>query len=225
MICSHVREEVAVALLTGAQMPAAARDHLAHCEVCAAEADELTRLPDLLAITRPDSLDEPEPDEAGLRRLLAAAAQTRRLGRRRLLAALAAAAVVVVALVGGTQVWRATHGDATAPVASPTQGTAKQQVRAHASSAASGVSGAVTLTPAAWGSELTMKVSGVPPQTRCTLVVLTRDGSSVRAATWWATYAGTAEVHATVAVDVASITRIDVVDAGTQRVLLPIPVA
>jgi len=26
-------------------------------------------------------------------------------------------------------------------------------------------------------------------------------------------------------VDVASITRIDVVDAGTQRVLLPIPVA
>jgi len=218
VICSHVREEVAVALLTGTELPPAAREHLARCEVCAAEAEDLARLPDLLAITRPESLDEPEPDVAGLQRLLNAAAQSRRHRRRWVMAGAAAAAALVVAVTGGTLAWRSGQSDhVVAPVAGP--------VHSSAGPSADGVSAAVTLTPAAWGAELAMQVSGVPPRTKCTLLVVTADGSSVRAATWWATYAGTAEVHATVAVDVDSIRRIDVVDAGTQRTLLQVPVA
>jgi hypothetical protein len=220
VICSHVREEVAVALLTGHELAPEASDHLSRCEVCAAEAADLARLPDLLAITRPDSIDEPEPDEAGLHRLLSAAAVTRRRGRRRVLAGLAAAAAAVVLLGGGMIGWRASQSDAGPPLAGPTA-----PVQLSAGPSTQGVSAAVTLTPAAWGAELAMKVTGVPPQTKCTLVVVTNDGTTVRAATWWATYAGTAEVHATVAVDVDAIQRIDVVDAGTQQTLLQVPVA
>ena len=219
MTCSHVREEVAVALLTGATLPAATSDHVEHCPACMAEAEKLGALPDLLALTRPDPLGGPEPDESGLRRLLAAAASTRRRRQRRVVRGLLAAVVVLVAAVGGTVAWRSTHtgDDRTPPLAS-------SSVQAQASSATTGVSGTVTLTPTAWGSELTMQVTGVPPRTRCTLLVVSQDGSTVRAATWWATYQGTAEVRATVAVDVASVRRIDVVDDSTHRVLLPVPV-
>jgi hypothetical protein len=97
-------------------------------------------------------------------------------------------------------------------------------VHASAGPSTDGVQAGVTLAPTAWGSDLTMSISGVPPQTKCTLVVVTKDGATVRAATWWATYAGTASVHATVAVAVDAIDRIDVVDAGNQQTLLQVPV-
>ena len=141
-----------------------------------AGAADLARLPDLLAITRPDSIDEPEPDEAGLHRLLSAAAVSRRRGRRRVLAGLAAAAAAVVLLGGGMIGWRASQSDAGQPVAGPTA-----PVQFSAGPSTQGVSAAVTLTPAAWGAELAMMVTGVPPQTKCTLVVVTNDGTTVTA--------------------------------------------
>lgn len=220
-MCAQVREEVAVALLTGTDLPPRARDHLVECEVCSADAAELSVLPDLLSMSRPDVLDEdPQPDEAGLRRLLAAAATARRNRRRRSLGlGLAAAAAALLIAGGGVVGWLVRSPSGSAPVAGP------QVVHATAGPSVDGVRAGVTVAPTAWGSELTMSISGVPPRTKCTLVVVTKDGGTVSAATWWATYQGTAQVHATVAVAVDAIARIDVVNAGSNETLLHVPVA
>jgi hypothetical protein len=220
-MCAQVREEVAVALLTGTDLPSQARDHLVECEVCAADAAELSVLPDLLSVTRPDVLDEdPQPDEAGLRRLLAAAAAARRSRHRRSIGlAVAAAAAVVLIAAGGVFGWLIHSSSDATPVAG------SQVVHATAGPSVDGVAAGVTLAPTAWGSDLTMSISGVAPGTKCTLVVVTKDGDSVPAATWWATYAGTAQVHATVAVGVDAIARIDVVNTHSKAALLQVPVA
>jgi len=220
-MCAQVREEVAVALLTGTDLPSQARDHLVECEVCAADAAELSVLPDLLSVTRPDVLDEdPQPDEAGLRRLLSAAAASRRSRRWRSIGlGMAAAAAVLLVAAGGVVGWLVRSPSDSPPVAGA------QVVHVTAGPSVDGVHAGVTLAPTAWGSDLTMSISGVPPRTKCTLVVVTKDGDSVPAATWWATYSGTAQVHATVAVAVDAIARIDVVDAHSNAALLQVPVA
>jgi RNA polymerase sigma-70 factor (ECF subfamily) len=74
----------------------------------------------------------------------------------------------------------------------------------------------VRLRPTGHGTELGARIRGVPPGERCRLVAVDRAGRSEVAATWTATYAGTAEVTGSTAVPAADLDAVRVVaDDGT----------
>ena len=125
----------------------------------------------------------------------------------------AAVLVVIVPLaVWGTGQLRHQHVTTASPVA---------QISWSATDASTGVSGEVKVWKSAWGSDLSVSVSGVRSGTRCTIVVVTKDGTSQTAASWAASYTGTAQVRGNVAAPVSSIARIEIVD-DTGKVLLRI---
>jgi hypothetical protein len=214
--CEQVRESAAVRLLTGGPPDPEVEAHLADCDLCSAQVARLAPLPDLLAsaASQVDLLDAPTPGDAMLERLLAAAAAERR-SRRMRLRRIAAAGVAAAALLAvPTAVVVAHHGS----------GQAQQDsVSATAANPATGISGHVELARSSWGSEMTLKVTGVQEGTSCTVVVVTKDGSKQTAATWWAQYPGPATVNGTVAADVPAIARVDLVDSASGEVLLALP--
>jgi predicted anti-sigma-YlaC factor YlaD len=214
MSCESVREAAAVALLTREPLDADVREHLAGCAGCRDEVAQLGELPPLLddAAEAFAASDTVAPSGL-LDRMLAAAADRRAARRRRTLRATvlaAAAAVVVLILVpGGAYVW--------------SQHNAVPGFHGSATSSASGVTAQLDLRPADVGTSLSMSISGVHPGTECTLVVHTKDGGSQTAATWAASYTGTAHVSGTVAAAVPTVSSVDVVDQATGAVLVQVP--
>jgi hypothetical protein len=74
----------------------------------------------------------------------------------------------------------------------------------------------VRLRPTAHGTELAARVHGVPPGERCRLLAVDRSGRTEVAATWTATYAGTADVTGSTAVRADDLDAVRVVaDDGT----------
>jgi hypothetical protein len=220
--CDEALESAAVALLTGDPAPTEVDAHLAGCASCREELARLAPLPGLLAsldLADLHLLQDAEP--AGpvlLDRLLAAAARDRRRHRAGILAVAAAviALLVVPAGIWGTQQLR--H-----PTPAPTvaTGPGPAQISWSATDVSTGVTGKAQVWKSAWGSDLSLSVSGVASGTNCTIVVLTKDGKSQTAASWTATYRGTAQVRGNVAAPVSTIIGIDIVD-GTGKVLLHI---
>ena len=95
---------------------------------------------------------------------------------------------------------------------------------AAAADAGTGVRAAVDVAPRPSGTALTLRLRGVTPGERCRLVVLGRDGRSEVAATWQATYLGTADVTGSTAIPKADVAAIDVVtSAGRRLVHVPVP--
>jgi hypothetical protein len=186
--------------------------HLAACAECRRELDALLPLPRYLAQLAPDeaaALEEVARPPAGLlTRVRAAQVVSRhRLVRQRI----AVAAAVVVALVLAVLVARQ-DGASPAPV-----------VHAAAHDAGSGVRAAVDVAARPSGTALTLRLRGVTPGERCRLVVLGRDGRSEVAATWQATYLGTADVTGATAIPEADVSAVDVVtSAGRRLVHVPI---
>jgi hypothetical protein len=213
MSCELVREAAAVALLTREPLGPEVRQHIAACPACYDEVAAMGELPSLLdEAAELAAAGEVGAPHAMLDRLLAAAAERRAERRRRVrrVAVLAAAAALVLVLLpvgiwswsqhgGGGGIW---HGTATS---------------------ASGVTAELQLQPADVGSNLAMSITGVPPGTMCTLVVHTADGGQQTAATWAASYVGTAHVTGTVAAAVPAVRVVDVVDQATGRVLVQVP--
>jgi hypothetical protein len=68
-----------------------------------------------------------------------------------------------------------------------------------------------------------MNISGVPPQQKCQLVVVAADGHRSVAASWLATYSGTARVTGTTNLSRTQIARLDV-STPSGRVLVSLPV-
>lgn len=86
------------------------------------------------------------------------------------------------------------------------------------------VSAAVTMTGRTWGTELHLTLSWVAPGQKCSLIAHSRDGRSDVAATWTATYRGTADVPGTTAIPADQLSELDVVAAnGKQLVRLVVP--
>jgi len=218
--CESVREDAAVAVLTRKPLTDEAQAHLAGCPSCQAELADLAVLPPLLAsaATNIEQLEAGRPGDALLERLLAAASDERRDRRRMSRIVAVAAAVLLVLVPAGAWGWSHLRGSVAV--------VAAHSVDTSASDPATGVSARVQLAPARWGSTLTMSVKGVREGTRCTLVVVTSSGARQTAATWQAdsSYVGPAVVSGTVAADVTSIARVDVVDDQSGRVLLHVPV-
>jgi hypothetical protein len=215
--CHDAREKAAVALISRQQPDRDTARHLAQCPDCAREAERLAPLPALLDLVADPALRHPDPPgEHLLERMLTQVRRRRRI--RRVALAAAAAAVATAVPVG----WEVVHEqNETYPPAAVATGPA---VVASAHDAATGVWAKVELRRAAWGSDLTFDIGGVPAGTRCRLLALTRGGDSQVAGSWTATAGKSWTVHGSVAADAAQITRIELVEEKSGRVLLPVTV-
>jgi hypothetical protein len=189
--------------------------HVADCAECRRELERLMPLPRYLAHLSEEEFEriqiERRPPAGLLTRLRAAvSAERRRLARVRVAAV---AAVALTIAVAAATVELGSRPDPAAPAA-----------RATAVDPSTGVHAAVTLTPRAWGTALTVQMAGAAPGERCRLVVRARDGSSDVAATWRATYRGSAGASGSTELARADVAAIDVVTtAGRRLVHVPVP--
>jgi len=81
------------------------------------------------------------------------------------------------------------------------------------------VDAAVTLNQRTKGSEVRLRLRGVPPGEHCSLIAYARDGDREVAATWVASYVGTANVSATTAIPTDQLRELDVVTADGHRLV------
>jgi hypothetical protein len=222
--CTSVREDAATALLTGAAYDTSTADHLKQCDACRGDLESLDVLPALMAEAVDPTITLSPDGALPVDRLLEAAAQIQSRRRRRTVLAAAAAAVVLMALPAALILVRE---PATPPNAATTQGTSPStpvSVQREASNESTGVEGKVTLKAAAWGSDLTFALRGVPAGTECTLVVVSASGSRESAARWNADYEGTAHVTGAVSTPLAEIDHVDVTTQDGS-VILSVPVS
>ncbi|MFI0722942.1 anti-sigma factor family protein [Streptomyces sp. NPDC021224] len=153
--------------------------HLAECDLCGDELDQLGGVVPVLAELRADGVDlaGPPSGDALLDRLLAQVAGARRSRRRRLAVAVAAAAVLVV---GGPVVAVVSVQGSRSSAAQP--GFSTQQ---HSGSdPATGVSAVVGVTDKGWGSVIDLRLTGVRGPLTCRLLVYAMDGDQQTVATW-----------------------------------------
>jgi len=236
------------ALVLGALDPnerSAVEEHLSTCERCSASLQELATLPAVMSRITLDDIDAAlgtgTPDL--LPRLVDAAEASAvnddaveadavrkrapeptplplslRTRRRRLVAALGSAAAVaaVAAMAFGFGVVGPRSHNSVTPTGSV--------VTASATDPATHVSATVELAPVATGTRLGLSLSGVEPGEHCQLVAVSTDGRQEVAATWEATYAGTAHVSGNTALSKAEIARLEVTTFdGRMLVSLPAP--
>jgi predicted anti-sigma-YlaC factor YlaD len=193
------------------------REHLSECPDCAAQYDELRGLPALLrTLTMADVQDilapaEPSPElcEALISR---AAIRRRRRGLNQLLGVSVAAAVLAAGLItGGVVLSR--------PPPSVPGVTAVSAADPHTH-----VHASVTLTSRSWGTQIRLRLSGVAWAQHCVLMVTAADGRQDTAATWVATYQGTADITGTTAISAGQISHLDIITtAGRRLASLPPP--
>jgi anti-sigma factor RsiW len=170
-------------------------EHLASCDSCREELVQMAGLPGLLSrVSLEEALDPPSAAPSPVR--------PRRFAAIGSVAAIAAvAAALILALVTG--------GKSGSPSEPQTVAAANQRT---------GVSATMALRPARWGTEVKVRLAGVPAGTRCRLVAIGRDGSRDIAGTWRADYEGRADVRAATAIPSSDLAYLDVV-AGGQRLV------
>ncbi|WP_329131141.1 zf-HC2 domain-containing protein [Streptomyces sp. NBC_01476] len=162
-------------------------EHLAGCDECGAQLDELMGVVPVLEELRSDGIGFVEPPgDALLDKLLRQVAGERRARKRRRLVAVAAAAVLVVG--GPTVAVLATQdsGGGTSPVASATFAPDQRS----ADNPATGASAVVGVTDKGWGTAVDLRLSGVNGPLTCSLIAVGRDGSKQTVASWSVPYAG-----------------------------------
>lgn len=214
--------------------------HLAECEECGRQLDELSGLVPLLGELRqsggvPEPVREPvrewqsdavsaQPAARPYAQSSAQPAQpathrpARRPGRTRRLV-LALAACGVLALGGSAVAVLVTHQDASAPPVAAAQFTAGDPV--------TGANATVGVTGMKWGTKVDLRLSGVNGPLTCSLVAVSRDGSRQTVATWSVPAAGygTAAqptpltVQGAAGLSPADITGFDVITSTGQRLL------
>lgn len=165
-------------------------EHLAGCERCAAELDDLVGLPPLLADLAlsydgapvgPETL-APRPGSELLDRLLGEVAATRRTQRRRRLYLVAAAAALVI---GGPFAGAAlTSGDSSEHVASPVMELYEQGEKIGATDPVTKVAATVSLERKPWGTHVALKLANIKGPQKCELLAIGRDGEEETVITW-----------------------------------------
>ena len=197
--CQAIRLELGAYVLDALDPPerVLVAEHLERCAGCRQELACLAPLPGVLAgVSMAQLADEDDGAPRGAERLLAELARIRRRRRRMAAAILVACAIAVL---GGVGLSRALGpGGPRATVIS-------------AASPVTHVSGRVTLVATPEGSSLEVGLAGVPPGTRCELIVVGPAGRREVAATWRANYDGTAAVTGASAMTPAQISRMLVV--------------
>jgi hypothetical protein len=189
------------------------RRHIAECVECQDEVVSLAWIPPLLRTVQLEDVERIDNpfDPRGARVLDGLLAKAvHRSHARRAVAALALAA----ALVTGVAVFQhLSSGPPSSPFAT-----------VQAVDRRTDVAAAVTLHPQTWGTELHLQLEGVRPGQTCSLIVHARDGRRSVAATWTASYRGTADVPGRTAIPTAQISSLDVITAaGNHLVHLTVP--
>lgn len=191
----------------------AVRRHLAGCVFCQDEVVSLAWITPLLCTVQLEDVERIDtPADARSSRVLDGplATAAHRSRARRAVAALGLAA----ALVTGITVY---HQVSSGPVAHPFASVRTVDAKSH-------VAAAATLRSQSWGTELHLQLRGVRPGETCSLVVHSRDGRSGVAATWTATYRGTADVPGRTSIPAPEISALDVVtSSGDRLVHLTVP--
>ncbi len=198
MDCAEARITLGVYVL-GALEPgerAAVDAHLVTCDGCQAELADLATLPALLASLReedvaaladgwqqklallPGGVDNHSAPEAVGRPAKLSAARMRRRGR--VAVWLMAAAAIVVAAVGGAEL----AGHLGRPNAGPYAGPPLGNWRSSQGSNPYGMDATVRYRPMGWGTQLAVKVSGIPAHTACAIEALGRNGGTIIAGSW-----------------------------------------
>lgn len=189
------------------------RRHIAGCVDCQDEVVSLAWIPPLLRTVHVEDVQRIDtPFDAGASRVLDGllAKAKHRSHARRAVAALGLAAALVTGIVVFDHV---SSGPASSPLASVRTVDANTHVTA-----------AATLRGHSWGTELHLNLSGVSPGETCSLIVHARDGRHGVAATWTASYQGTAAVPGRTSIPEAQISALDVVtSSGEQLVHLTVP--
>jgi anti-sigma factor RsiW len=188
--------------------------HLAGCPGCVAELDQLTSLPLFLDLVSGEEValmgsGSPAPDDRLVERVVAAALAERRAGRRRRWLVSVAAAVVLIA--GST-----VAGVALSPSGHPPVSIAavfdQTDAKTHAWAR-------IAVQQKLWGASLELQLSGVPAGEHCRLVAVGRDGTTDVAASWEATYKGTATLTGATSLQLASTAAYDVVTFDGRRLV------
>jgi hypothetical protein len=178
--CAQYRTELGVYVLgaIGPAERARVDQHLADCPRCRDELAGLAGLPGLLRRVPPDValralMDLPGDSSPGLRvdRLISRVSAIR--FRRRLMATAAAVLVAVAAAVG-------VHLLQGHPATATPQWTDTDT----GASATTGARATVRYAAESWGTELEVRITGMPAGTRCQLRVVGARGRSVNAGGW-----------------------------------------
>lgn len=202
-------------------------EHLADCESCGRELDELSGLLPVLAEMREDGVAfaEPPGGDAMLQRLLAEVSGARRARRRRRLVAVAAAAVLVIG--GPLAAVLATDNGGGGPVA----GRSLASDQRSATNPVTGVKATVGIADKGWGSVVDLRLSGVRGPLTCSLVAVAIDGNGQTVATWAVPDTGYGTdaqpkpltVHGAAGLHKAGISRFEVrAEDGTVLVSVPV---
>jgi anti-sigma factor RsiW len=182
--CAQTRNGLGVYLLGAIEPRERARleNHLASCLSCRERLAALAGLPALLRKVPADEaigawMDDgsDQPPTPPLQALLSKVARTRRRRRRW---AIAAAALVAGLAGAGVQVFHS--GAATPPAAAAPQWTAT----VTGANPVTEVSAAIRYAARPWGSELEVRVTGIPVGTRCQLWVTGARGQDIAAGGW-----------------------------------------
>jgi urease accessory protein UreF len=201
--CSEWRGDIGAYIVGALEHGGAAnvRRHLRACAACRSEYEDLLPVRDWLMRPGMASTTAAARRRMGGPVLRLVRPPGGRTGRRWLVAAVAAvvaAAVGVVSSVAGS----------TAPSAF------------QAGNHATGVHGQARLHPTAQGTRINLTVTGLPAHERCRLVAVSRRGTDV-AATWNASYDGSARIVGTSAISEDQMTALRV-ESASNRLLLTI---
>ncbi|RJL30884.1 anti-sigma factor [Bailinhaonella thermotolerans] len=239
--CSAVRTALGAHVL-GALDPgerARVEEHLAECRACAAELAVLAPLPGLLAKVTERDVEQAavQPPAHLLDRLLAEVARERRRQRARLGVVAAAAAAAVAAAVAAFA-GLAPREARTPPVAitspapvtpapvptrPPTPAPSGAPAPVVSAGAADGrVAASVEMRPRANGTDLVVRLRGVPRGTRCSLVAVSRDDGREYTSSWFVDYYGPARYTGMTSFPRDQIKAFEIVTAD-GRTLLRIP--
>ena len=185
--------------------------HLKLCLICRAAVDELRPVADLLgSVSETEIVPDrsPEPSRVLLDRVLATTSATRQRqakSRRALLAAALAVAAAGMAIPAIDQKGPPAPG----PVL--------------ASATGAGVSGTANLVGNDAGTDIWLRLRGVPEGLTCRLIVQDRSGARHQAGSWPAGYDGTVDVPASTTVPLPRIVALGI-ETTTGRELLAIPI-
>jgi anti-sigma factor RsiW len=236
-LCSWVRTSLGVYVL-GAIDPAERAEvdaHLPSCSRCRDEVAALAGLPALLGRINEEQITQvaERPPEL-LDSLLAAASAERPNTRRHWLSLGVAAAVVLIvgALLGGL-LQPGSH-EAAAPLPTTSSSAAPATPRSSrpagevrkASNRARHITAWVGIDAQEWGTALTLRLTGVPPGSRCHLYAIAKDGRRDIAGSWAYGAANDSEweeFHGSTMISRGDLSRVEIVTTGGQR-LLTIPV-
>lgn len=179
--------------------------HLAECDQCAIELEQLTTVSTLLSHVDADSLavaDQSAQEAQVLDRMINVVAFERRRARSRRVFAVAAGIIVLVVgvffgVAGGTMLERQkepgqiakpqpTPSDSATPgpTATPRRNLGINGETFQNKNATTGVTAKVGLQPKLWGTQVALELSNVHGPLKCTLVAVGKNGQVDTAVSW-----------------------------------------